>query len=722
MKGVSGLKAATRENLFGKYYLYKLGRLKGFAIAFLALNILSLVGWGAFAYARFASDLADVRIGIMHGINSSDKGDLVAYGALACFIAGMLLMIVMAVVNFKSFTDRPSVDLLCALPITYKERFAGDFLSGLTVSMVSFVPCAVISVILMTAAQNGPLKELTRALKDTGQLLFYGSLRDYYYPDVQDKIALFAFKIILSVLLCYIAAYCIGTFAAVCCGKVSSSVLTALGLIAALPTLFLFTESIIMYNSEGLPDDAPYSMFLIPPISFLASAADRINFDFRFFDGFFVITAPFYLIVNLLVIAAVIIGAYFLGKRRKVEKTGHAFVYTAFYHAVTISAIAVTAEAAFAYYYVERDDGRGGSMGPFDIIFSLIVAFAVYMFIEFLRLRNLKALPKSAVRFIVAALVCVLFNVGTEATESFHLGYSIPNSAFVKSVEVYGEYFYSGRDYNDNAINYTYRNRDSVKTIIKEHRNLVNASPKGGYDQWITYYMRDGRVITRRYAEKDDAVKQFSENVKLLPMENPELFGIVNEPDTQWLSAEYNAEANSTYSKSYAVKPEKIGELAELLRYDIENRHYKEFGTYKYVEFRFMKDGNEESGGYDIYDSYFNTNAFLENPDNFVNMTEESVGDCFTVNYSDTGPQSSVREITATFYKNNTSSSVKELERYIRLSDGSFEESAAFKITSSDKKHYAVSVEDAERAYYALIRLLDQQTTEYFEQNGGNNE
>ena len=225
----------------------------------------------------------------------------------------------------------------------------------------------------------------------------------------------------------------------------------------------------------------------------------------------------------------------------------------------------------------------------------------------------------------------MLFNIEMEYTESFHLGYFVPNPAFVKAVEVYGENFYSGSDYNDNAIHYTYRNRDSIKTITEEHKKLVNASPVGGRDQWIIYYMKDGRVITRIYAETDDMVKEFSENVKKLPMENPEIFGIVNEPDTEWLSAEYNPEVNTTNSRNYVIKPEKIGELAGILRDDIETRHYNEGAApgihERWLEFRFMEDGKEKNEGYVIYDGYTNTIAFLENPDNFINMTE--AGDFF---------------------------------------------------------------------------------------------
>lgn len=46
------MKEQMREGVFRKYYLYKLGRLKGFAIAFLVLNILSLAVFGGTCVRR----------------------------------------------------------------------------------------------------------------------------------------------------------------------------------------------------------------------------------------------------------------------------------------------------------------------------------------------------------------------------------------------------------------------------------------------------------------------------------------------------------------------------------------------------------------------------------------------------------------------------------------------------------------------------------------------
>lgn len=643
--------------------------------------------------------------------NSFDSFSLVWYAAGACILAETVLMLILPAVNFKSFTDKPSADFLCALPVTYRERFWGEFLSGLTVNIISFVPCAVILEIFMAITKNGPLKELSTKINEMPG----HAPGEYYFPEIQDDLTGIAFKAVLTLLLGYIAAYCVGTLAVSCCGRVSSSIFTALGFTVAVSTLFVLTEAVVIFNAEGIQDDAPWSIFLFPPVSFLASVADCVNFDFQLFNGFFAITAPFYLIENLLVIAAVITGAYFLGKCRKIERTGHAFAYTIFYHVMMISFIALTADAVFLYYYFERDTVNWRYLGPNNIIFPFIIAFAVYMFIEFLRLRKSKALLKSVVRFIAAAGVCVLFNIVTEKTESFRLGYFVPDPALVKAVEIEGDYFYSGE------YGYTYRNRDSIKTITEEHKKLVNASPVGGRDQWIIYYIKDGRVITRIYAETDDMVKEFSENVKKLPMENPEIFGIVNEPDTEWLSAEYNPEVNTTNSRNYVIKPEKIGELAGILRDDIETRHYNEGAApgihERWLEFRFMEDGKEKNEGYVIYDGYTNTIAFLENPDNFINMTE--AGDFFMIFYNGTGTAHSVSDITALLYKNDASLCGVALKEYIRLSDGSFEESIRFSISSSDNKQYAMSAEDEEKAYNALTGLLRGQAAEYFEREQG---
>lgn len=151
-----------KKSFFGDYFRYKLRTQRGYIILFAILNFISTAGFAAAVY--FIAEF-----GFLPGIKDSYMYSTLGPSMMIMFLIWLMaitvlfevvMLCILPAVSFKFFNKRSHMDTLGALPLTTSQRFLGDMLSGAAVFGISFVPEAVIAVIIAAITEAGPVREI----------------------------------------------------------------------------------------------------------------------------------------------------------------------------------------------------------------------------------------------------------------------------------------------------------------------------------------------------------------------------------------------------------------------------------------------------------------------------------------------------------------------------------------------------------------------------------
>ena len=693
------------KSFFKEYFLFKLKKIRGFAAALAALNFVCVIV------------CAVCLICMQHRVMHFDEEEAYSFyssdfilqfailGAILCAFAAAVIMMILPALHFKMFNDRAAADTIVSLPVTYRERFWGDFLSGLSANIMSFVPCAVIAEILMAITQNGPVKALVRKMNDSP---LYKN-RDYYLSSIRDDFAGTAFKVIITLLICYIAAYCIGTFVTSCCGKLSSAVIFSFAGIFALAAFVTSAGAMFSMYAKGVVfSEVKFDSILYVPL--IGMIYNAVNFIFQ--GTRLLAERPLYIIIHLVIISMLLVGAYFLGKRRKTESIGRDFVYGAVYHIIMLTALSSVINIIFISAL------PNGVSKSYDKFFFLIIALAAYAFFEFIRYRKFKKMLISAARFTGVFAVCLVSWSIVRATSSFGIGDFIPSAASVREVQLSGESFYFSL--NGDGRDYIYRDREAIRSIENEHRKLLEYDLDLGRNLNISYILKDGREIKRFYGnttEQYDSIDAFVAEVKKLPMYNTDIYGFLSDPEYDELTVYYVPSEYDTNCPRFTVKPEKTDELIRMLKYDIENKFSEvaNWDTRSIVEFNYTRNGESKSDYYRVQKNFLDVVEFVNNPDNFVD-NEETVRKSahFTVIYSDDSGKAPITRMNVIFDDNDPSMNVqyllKNIERADDIGSGTkiSDKFVIFK-DDGDSGEYVVRRDNENSAALAMMDLFEEQ-------------
>lgn len=140
-----------KSRFFGKYFMYKLTRFRGLAIAAAVLNFAALVLPATELYNSFSKEVTEYNI--YHYTRIVFDGNMFRFAFLA-MAAMSVILVITPVLSFKYYNSRSSMDTLGCLPLTYKERFYGDFFSGLAANLITFIPFSAVGAIITATATN----------------------------------------------------------------------------------------------------------------------------------------------------------------------------------------------------------------------------------------------------------------------------------------------------------------------------------------------------------------------------------------------------------------------------------------------------------------------------------------------------------------------------------------------------------------------------------------
>lgn len=673
----------TKGN-FRKYFCYKLSRSKKLIFFFSLLNFLALVFPPIVMSYGFKDLLYEISIADRALIYGDPTFGTTVFPMIIIPIV-VIMITVSTVKSLKLYHNRADMDTLGCLPVSYGERFWGDFLSGIFANFVSYIPFCVISLFV------------TESTKATVEDIFNSK----FAIDCRG-IPTFFQNLVITTFFVYLGVYAITTFVSSCCGKTGNSVLFSFIAMAVLPGIFIVYGNEMFFYALGIDEfsEIAKNVCMLPPLGPFISLI-MSNFDKHYSiwslenSGYGMLAnSPFYLVVFLLITAAFIAGAYFIGKHRRAEKVGEGFVFTGAYHALIITFL-VTLIGASAAGYSKMMEGNSG------MLFVALFSFIVYAALEFSQNKSFKKFWKTAVRFAAVFGVCFAFLTLVKTTNAFGIYKNLPSESSVKTVRLSGKYFYSDHYINENS--YSFSSDELISEVLNEHEMLLGSadSIKTGDDLQITYVLNTGQTISRYYTTvgdaPDDPVKSFSDAVKQHPDFDLGDLGLISSKDFSPYLIRYSEHSSTSSSK--IVRPDKVAELAEILLDDIKKNYDASEGRVGSIAFLIKNAERDFAGYYDINKSYERTLAFLADPDNFIDDIE---GGFYRVHLNTPELQ-----ITVSFMSDDTSAAAKELMSYFRpYNNGEGYSNSLYINDSYTYTKYSIEAADEEAATKALITLF----------------
>lgn len=698
-----------KVSFFKQYFLYKFKCFRGLTAAAAVMNIVSaaLPGVLLFAMIIITYEIESERLSADLGFAMLFIGEGLLIAAVWVIAAMVVILAIVPAVSFKFYNNRASMDTIGCLPLTYRERFWGDFLGGLCPHMISFIPGAAIGLIFTAVGQNGTLRELHK-------LLMKDSPTDYYIvAPIKDDFVGIYLSVMLIVLWGYLAVYITACFVTSCCGKVSSSILYSfIALILPMGITAVFginvLTSAVGVNAEMEIEKA---IMVFPPIGTWISYVTQFFNPYYSTPSFsFMIEKPIVSIISLAIVGAFLAGAYFLGKNRKAERVDSDFVYSSVYHIIAC-AMAVAIIGFYAamkqFYYVG------------DYILCFVIAFVLYAVLELMHTRSIKKIWQTVLKFTGMYAVCIGFLIVAQSTHGFGISKLLPTRSNIAEVSVSGSYFYSGWE-NGEQKKIVYTSDAAVSAILEEHKKIIeypNAMYTGGMLQF-TYKLKTGSEFTRSYAlpreeaenNKDNILKQASNRIKEFEPADTSALGFIAEPVYDEIDIRIDR-FNSDGSRF--VIPSKADEFIELLRSDIIN-HYGDSKQNGSVLIMYTLNGVRFEKDYALNDSYEKVAEFLSVPENTTEQSSNTANDeqsfRYAVWYHNWSNDRPLESLKISFSADDPSEAVKEFIGYIvEYDSNNYDEYSRYfsiYIESSIGTSLCISEENEEAALRALLRYI----------------
>ncbi|MDE5577921.1 MAG: hypothetical protein K2J11_11105 [Oscillospiraceae bacterium] len=499
----------------------------------------------------------------------SDTDMYVTIGACTTALAGFL-GIFPAVDSFSCLHKRSVVDMKLSLPMTAKQRFFSNYLSGLFTYIAPFIGAQIVSLLLMG---YGLIFMEGRTFYDTyydpdGKLV-----KDPYVCDIFSQAAPILFKLILCGILAMLMLYTVTVLITVCCGSKFESIAYTILINALIPLTVVCVAYSIYSDLYGIDPTIP--MYRIISYTSVVGAI-FVAFDWAAGEELFYRSEEWlnygaWALVYLLIIAAIGALAFFLYRKRRAEQVSKPFVFKLVYY------ITVTC-AMFCLVSLLIVDSASG------LIPAVIITAIVYMIFEVVTNRGFKRFWLSILKYAATFLAAFgVIYVGAK-TDGFGAVSRVPSLSSVTSVEVNG-YTLSGSYkffeymtwyanvydatknvdvyFDDRNAPMVFTDKENIGIILDAHNALIDFYDRyktddfigGRYghlsdysssyaDVTIRYNLKGGGSLTRNYRYYDQATED-----------------IISRLD---LTEEYKSQTAERYRKY-------IAQIPEIYEHEMEN-------------------------------------------------------------------------------------------------------------------------------------------------------
>lgn len=586
---------------FKPYLIYKIKRQKNMLILSAIFNALSL---------PVLSTLC---------IFSGRPENLDDFAFIFAVICGAALLICSAagpLFAFGHYIRKEQTDTVYSLPLSYNQRFWGDFLSGYITSTSTFIPAGLISFIMLIITDVKYEK--------------YGISLDMGIPA--------AFGIVLTLFFVFTFAYLISAVVVSCCGKtVTAIVFTAAAYVAE---WFLFAGLGVSFLSGILVMSLDASMNIITSLaqpfgyvlltiaSFMDGSplSDFYNAVRGYKEEGFAVLEPAVIVVYIFMAAGFIFLAYRIGKKRSAEKTGNRVVSGIFLKCVE----AAFAAGTFLFLISMIDQVTEGVSGVTAMaVVPFICSAAVFTVCEVLRFPKIREIPKSFLRYGIAFAGSIGLFFLFRQTGSFGMRYYTPNLENIHSMTIYPDpNDYTWSELKHNGLTFT--EKEDIKRFQELNHEFVKDYCQYfyiPYDLWgsytngyrISYRLENGKELRYLYYIRspylhEDKVSEiherFRDDIQSLPSYMKAMTNTLWQYTVKGCSADLNGS-----EKILNVSADKTEEFVKIFREDIEENHFTDTGIGT-VTFYFEYYKKIRQVSFSIPESFNKTKAFLSDTEN----------------------------------------------------------------------------------------------------------
>lgn len=491
--------------------------------------------------------------------------DLSGYMVIACCCLGAALLIglIAATGVFQELWKKTRVDMTYSLPMTGSQRFVSHYLAGTVIYVLPYlIACLLGWIILIT---GGFVLDLDAM--DITRPIYFEILFKYYTIGT------------IGVFLLMMLYYTTTVLFTVCCGTIFESIYTTLLLNCLIPGTFAAVLAVICDKVTGLSFE-----YLWQPIGYTSPAGGLIYLIYLISAGdlysysYYDLTAsqatthgmiPAFLrwsLVMVLLIAAVLVLAWHLYRKRHAEAVGQPFVYLlAYYIMLTLLTVLILTLAA---------TGMEGA--------AILFAAIVYFIMEVVRKRGFRKFWLSAISFACTVAIAIGLFAVVDATKAFGTVYRIPTAATVTSVKL--EFL----DMLNVWVELEYTDKEIIRQVQELHKDIVTDIKE--YDDTVTpinemmeemdyrilsyddYYSKYDEDQTGAYIYSELDPETMSDDLKAMYYSDywyTEDWELVAEgfdyAETEWLDITYYTVTGSTVHRSFSINMDQYCELLNIV-------------------------------------------------------------------------------------------------------------------------------------------------------------
>lgn len=477
---MTAVTSTAKKSFFGTHFRNKIIESKKILIINLVLHLIGLPLIAAVLLRLVYLD--------EHNLPYDNSESLIVVSVIALVIA-LLSGIVIALGNFRYLYTKSLVDMTYSLPVTTKQRFVADYLSGLAIYMIPAVLGAVLSlIILVTGSSFVDISELWTIFPElflAGLIVLVGML------------LLYTFTVLTTI-------FCGSTFEAIF-SVITSNIIIPATFFAGFCMIqdaadYVLSEASLIYNA-GFTATSPIGVIFAFG-NYLDIAFYGTDFASKYFMR--------WLVPALIMIAVYFAAAYLLYKHRKAEQVSKPYVYRIFYYIIM-------ALAVFCLMSIFLINEIGIAAG-------IILCAILFFIIEVITKRGFTRFWESILRYAISIAAVFGFFLICQNTYGFGCADYVPREAAVDSVSIssYDMTAYSDMIFDDKeVIRETVRLHESIiaqqNSEDSDYGNIVSQSKIISYDSdpeiythyaydyiSITYYLKNGSTVIRDYELTSD--------------------------------------------------------------------------------------------------------------------------------------------------------------------------------------------------------------------------
>ena len=381
--------------------------------------------------------------------------------SVCCLALALLCGFIIALNSFDYLYKKSKVDMIYSLPLTIKQRFLSDYLSGLCAYIIPYIISVIVAFIIHGLACFG--------------------LSEWAKITASDDITNIMIKLSLCGFFIMIMFYTLTVLVTSCCGSMFEAIAYNILINGLIPGVIAVLLLVFFSNLYGI-DISDYLLTYISnssPIGTCFGIAELFNQE-----SDIAIWVKWYILTFIADVIYFFI-AYLLYSKRKAEDVSKPFVFKAFYY-ITMTAITFII-IALMIYINDRD-----YIGP-----MLFLSAIVYFICEVITNRGFKKFGFSVLRYIGTVCGVVAFCMILKGTNGFGMENNVPSISSVKSVTI----SYGGIYNEDGITDVTFTDKQSIQTIIDFHKDATS-------NRFTSYIPDDYYNYDDDYASKSNSVYQ----------------------------------------------------------------------------------------------------------------------------------------------------------------------------------------------------------------------